>query len=32
MQAFKFVTNDIIQITVDHNTKKMTFKKKAEKY
>lgn len=32
MQAFKFMTNDVIVITVDHETKKMTFKKKAEKY
>ena len=31
-QAFKFVTNDVIVITVDLNAKKLTFKKKAEKY
>jgi len=32
IKAFKFMTNDVIQITVDYDTKKMTFKKKNEKY
>jgi hypothetical protein len=26
------MTNDVIQISVDYDTKKMTFKKKNEKY
>jgi len=32
IKAFKFMTNDVIQITVDYDAKKMTFKKKNEKY
>ncbi len=31
-QAFKFMTNDVIVITVDNQAKKMTFKKKNQKY